>query len=98
MCGFLSFLLTDSFYRATKIEVYVKEAFRLDTSLFSCLESREIIEAKVAVTTITMSSARLYILSNYNRAEARQDKMFSSTFKYKTNIEQQAINIIKLLA
>jgi len=98
MCSFLSSLLTDSFYRAAEIEACVKEAFRSDTPLFSYLEPRGIIGAKVAVTTITVSSARLCILSNYNRAGARQGEMFSPTFEYKTNTGQQATNIIELLA
>ncbi|CAN9212273.1 unnamed protein product [Alternaria alternata] len=58
---------------AAEIEACVKEAFRSDATLFSFTESgTRMSGAKVAVTTITVSSARLCILSNYNRASVRQ--------------------------
>ena len=70
--SFLSSLLIDSLYEAIEIEVYVKEVFRLDSTLFSFKESiAGILELKFVVTIITISNVRLYILSNYNRARSR---------------------------
>jgi len=80
------------------MEACVKEAFGSDTPLFGCPEPGGIMGAKVAVTTMTVSSARLCILSNYNGAGARQGEMFGPTFEYETNTGRQATNIIELLA
>ena len=41
---------------------------------------------KVVVTTITVSSARLCILSNYNRSSVRQGKNIDPTSRNKTKI------------
>ncbi|CAN9454398.1 unnamed protein product [Alternaria alternata] len=71
--GFLSSLLTDSLYGAAEMEACVKEAFGSDAPLFGFTESgTRMSGAKVAVTTMTVSSARLCILSNYNGAGVRQ--------------------------
>ncbi|CAN9376446.1 unnamed protein product [Alternaria alternata] len=71
--GFLSSLLTDSLYGAAEMEACVKEAFGPDATLFGFTESgARMSGAKVAVTTMTVSSARLCILSNYNGAGVRQ--------------------------
>jgi hypothetical protein len=62
--GFLSSLLTDSLYGAAEMEACVKEAFGSDAPLFGFTESgTRMSGAKVAVTTMTVSSARLCILS-----------------------------------
>jgi hypothetical protein len=98
MYGLLSSLLTDSLYRAAKIEACVKEAFRLDTTLFSFAKpSAGMLGAKVAVTTITVSSAKLCILSNYNRAGVRQGEDLDLSCEYEINTRRQAINTIELL-
>ncbi|EMD85640.1 hypothetical protein COCC4DRAFT_66816 [Bipolaris maydis ATCC 48331] len=73
--GFITTLLTDSIYGAGEIEAYVKEVFGSDTTFFSFLESEEHISGpKVAVTTMTVSSSRLCILSNYNGVGVRQGR------------------------
>ncbi|KAJ6284205.1 hypothetical protein J3E71DRAFT_360380 [Bipolaris maydis] len=65
--SFMTALLMDSMYGASEMEACVKEVFGSDTTFFSFLESEEHISGpKVAVTTMTVSSSRLYILSNYN--------------------------------
>lgn len=73
--GFLSSLLTDSMYGAGEMEACLKEAFGSDTTFFGFIESdAHISGSKVAVTTMTVSSSRLCILSNYNGVGFRQGK------------------------
>lgn len=73
--GFLASLLTDSLYGAAEMEACVKEAFGSDTALFGFKESIAGMSGpKFAVTTMTVSNARLCILSNYNGAGSRQGK------------------------
>jgi hypothetical protein len=80
--GFLSSLLTDSLYGAAEMEACVKEAFGSDTALFGFTEpGAGMSGAKVAVTTMTVSSARLCILSNYNGAGVRQGKDVDRIFE-----------------
>ena len=89
MYGFLSSLLTDSLYGAAEIEACVKEAFGPDATLFGFTESgARMLGAKVAVTTMTVSSARLCILSNYNGAGVRQGENTDPTSGDKTNIRR----------
>ena len=96
--GFLSSLLTDSLYGAAEMEACVKEAFGPDATLFGFTESgARMSGAKVAVTTMTVSSARLCILSNYNGAGVRQGENTDPTSGDKTNIRRQATNTIELL-
>ncbi|CAN9191242.1 unnamed protein product, partial [Alternaria alternata] len=81
--GFLSSLLTDSLYGAAEMEACVKEAFGSDATLFGFTESgARMSGAKVAVTTMTVSSARLCILSNYNGAGVRQARATSAAPSY----------------
>jgi hypothetical protein len=95
--SFLSSLLTDSLYRAAKMEVCLKEAFRLD-ALFSSIESNVgISRPKVAVTTMAVSNSSLCILSNYNGAGVRQGESLYPVFRYTTNKQLQATNTIELL-
>jgi hypothetical protein len=96
--GFLSSLLTDSLYGAAEMEACVKEAFGSDTALFGFAEpSAGMSGAKVAVTTMTVSSARLCILSNYNGAGVRQGENLVPSCEYETNTRRQATNTIELL-
>jgi hypothetical protein len=96
--GFLSSLLTDSLYGAAEMEACVKEAFGSNATLFGFTESgARMSGAKVAVTTMTVSSARLCILSNYNGAGVRQGENTDPTSGDKTNIRRQATNTIELL-
>lgn len=79
--GFLSSLLTDSFYGAAEMEACVKEAFGSDTALFGFVESDAGMSGpKVAVTTMTVSNSRLCILSNYNGAGVRQGEILYPIF------------------
>jgi hypothetical protein len=73
LLGFVSSLLTDSLYGATKMEECVKEAYGPDTLLFGSLGSVSRVSGiKVAVTTMAVSNSRLCILSNYNGRQTRK--------------------------
>ncbi|EOA87842.1 uncharacterized protein SETTUDRAFT_161055 [Exserohilum turcica Et28A] len=84
--GFMTALLMDGMYGASEIEACVKEVFGSDTTFFGFLESKEHISGpKVAVTTMTVSSSRLCILSNYNGVGVRQGRSLCPRLMGETN-------------